>query len=220
MAWPSNLKLKALIQVDHLVKQGISKRQAIRTISKKNGIAAGTLDRWLYPRNDGKNNGKTKSRIKTQEAAAKYLGVSQRVISYHVGRGNLKGDIDGRFSKTELDRWALEHGKRKDLGPVKKYAEQQAKYDAEFRKARAEEKSLVVSQLRGKLISIKEIEAAWAGRVDIVTSGLETLINRLPPILVSKTRRQIAKILQEEISRLREDYAKPGKYCPKIENGK
>jgi hypothetical protein len=143
--------------------------------------------------------------VNTQEAAAKYLGVSQRVISHHVGRGNLRSEPDGTFTKKELDRWAVEHGKRKDVGKIKKYAEQQAKWDMEFRQARAEEKKLVVSQLRGKLISIKEIEAAWASRVDIVTSGLEAFANRLPPLLVGKTRRQIAKILQDEIFRLRDD---------------
>jgi hypothetical protein len=153
--------------------------------------------------------------IKTQEAAAKYLGVSQRVISHHVGRGNLRSETDGTFTKKELDRWAVETGKRKDVGKIKKYAEAQAKWDMEFRQARAEEKKLVVSQLRGKLISIDEIQAAWASRVDIVTSGLEAFANRLPPLLVGKTRRQIAKILQEEIFRLRDDYATIGKYCPK-----
>ena len=164
--------------------------------------------------NNEQNN--EKPGIRTQQAAAKYLGISQKQISNHVTRGNLKREPDGTFTKKELDRWAVGVGKRQDVGKVKKYAEQQARWDMEFRQARAEEKKLVVEQLRGRLASRKEIAAEWASRVDAVTSGLEAMINRLPPLLVGKTRRQITKILQEEIHEIRNGYATTGKYCPKI----
>jgi hypothetical protein len=149
-------------------------------------------------------------------AAAKYLGISQKQISNHVSRGNLKREPDGTFTKKELDRFAVERGGRKDVGIIKKYAEQQQKWDAEFRQARAEEKKLVVAQLRGKLISIKEIEIAWGKKVETVTAGLEALINRLPPLLVGKSRREIEKTLREEIHALRAAYSAGGKYTPEI----
>jgi hypothetical protein len=188
----------------------LKKRASGAKLNRKEQSLLKTLEQ--EQNNDTNGN---KLEIKTQEAAAKYLGVSQRVISHHVGRGNIRSETDGTFTKKELDRWAVEHGKRKDVGKIKKYAEAQAKWDMEFRKARAEERKLVVAQLRAKLISIKEIESAWANRVDVVTSGLEAFANRLPPLLVGKSRRQISKILQEEIFRLRDDYATIGKYCPK-----
>jgi hypothetical protein len=216
MTWSNARKTKAIAEFNKMVKKGFTKRKAIKIVSAKSGISAGTLDRWVFPRRAaGKNNVKTnKNLIKTQEAAAKYLGVSQRVISYHVGRGNLKCEPDGTFLKSELDQWAVEHSKRKNYGKSKKYTELQKKYDAEFRKARAEEKKLIVAQLRGKLISLADIESAWASRVERVTAGLEQLVNRLPPLLVGKDRREIAKILADEIFELRKQYAKRGKYCP------
>jgi hypothetical protein len=187
----------------------LKKRASGEKLNRKEQGLLKNLEEMQNTIENGKND-----KITTQMAAAKYLGISQKQISNHVSRGNLKCEPDGSFSKKELDRFAIERGGRKDVGKIKKYAEQQQKWDAEFRRARAEEKQLVVSQLRGKLISIKEIETAWAGRVETVTSGLEILINRLPPLLVGKSRREIAKILKDEFGNLRKAYAANSKYCP------
>jgi hypothetical protein len=189
----------------------LKKRGSGEKLNRKESKLLKELEKDLNDEQSGANAG-----IRTQQAAAKYLGISQKQISNHVTRGNLKREADGTFTKKELDRWAIEKGGRKNVGKIKKYAEQQAKWDMEFRQARAEEKKLVVEQLRSRLASRKEIAAEWASRVDAVTSGLEALVNRLPPLLVGKTRRQITKILQEEIHSLRNDYATTGKYCPKI----
>ena len=189
----------------------LKKRASGEKLNRKEQKLLKTLEE---SQNAGEN-GKT-DKITTQTAAAKYLGISQKQISNHVSRGNLKREPDGTFTKKELDRFAIERGGRKDVGKIRKYAEQQQKWDAAFRRARAEEKELVVKQLRGKLISIAEIETAWAARVETVTAGLEALINRLPPLLVGKPRRQIAKILKEEIHSLRKAYSAGGKYCPEI----
>jgi hypothetical protein len=189
----------------------LKKRASGEKLNRKETKLLKTLEESQNPDQNGKND-----KITTQMGAAKYLGISQKQISNHVSRGNLKREPDGTFTQKELDRFAIERGGRKDVGKIRKYAEQQQKWDAEFRQARAEEKKLVVEQLRGKLASRKEIAAEWAGRVDAVTSGLEALVNRLPPLLVGKTRRQITKILQEEIQDLRKGYATVGKYCPEI----
>lgn len=188
----------------------LKKRGSGEKLSRKEKNLLKTLEESQNAGENGKSD-----KITTQTAAAHYLGISQKQISNHVSRGNLKREPDGTFTKKELDRFAIEHGGRKSIGKIKKYAEQQQKWDAEFRQARAEEKKLVVEQLRGKLASRKEIAAEWAARVDAVTSGLDILVNRLPPLLVGKSRRQIAKILQDEIEQLRRAYAAAGKYCPK-----
>jgi len=57
MAWSETCKIDANKQVDHLHKQGLSKRQAIKKLSNESGIPYDTLNNWVYPRkSDVKNN--------------------------------------------------------------------------------------------------------------------------------------------------------------------
>ena len=154
--------------------------------------------------------------IKTLTAAAKYLGVAAKTISIHVTKGNINRNPDGSFERDELDRWAIETGKRKNAGEMKTLTAEKDLWEIRFRKARALKEQTLADQLRGRLISLKDLEKAWGSRVAELTSGLETLVARLPPQLVGKTRIQIQKILKEEIYQLRASYAKTGKYTPKV----
>ena len=68
-------------------------------------------------------------------------------------------------------------------------------------------------QAEGALIPRDEVATLWAARVVEVTSGLQGLADRLPPLLVGKDRAQIREIIHEEIWRLRDQYARSGKHC-------
>jgi len=72
---------------------------------------------------------------------------------------------------------------------------------------------------RGELISLEDVVQEWAGRVSIVTSGLEAFADRLPPILEGKPRKEMRDIIKKEVRYLRESYARKGKYCPPPKSG-
>lgn len=49
MAWSDTCKIDFKAQVEHKVKQGMSKRKAIRILAKEDGeISARTMERWVY----------------------------------------------------------------------------------------------------------------------------------------------------------------------------
>ena len=74
---------------------------------------------------------------------------------------------------------------------------------------------MLVNQLKGTLLSQKEVADAWAKRNSNMRSSLLTLVDRLPPMVAGKSRKQITKILQDEVFYFLEQYSQDGKYCPK-----
>ena len=73
-----------------------------------------------------------------------------------------------------------------------------------------------LEEVLGKLISKDEIKKEWVGRVAVVTSGLESLAERLPLVLEGKKRDEMVDIIKEEIRELRQSYARPSTWCPDI----
>jgi len=80
---------------------------------------------------------------------------------------------------------------------------------------KAEGEKIKNDQLRGTLVAWSEIDPEWAGRVSVVTSGLEAFADSLPPLLEGKPRKQMKGIIKERVRLLRDAYAREGKYCPK-----
>ncbi len=63
------------------------------------------------------------------------------------------------------------------------------------------------------LIPVEDVWRAWALRVAEVASGLETLADRMPPLLDGKSREDMKQIIDAEVWRLRDNYRRNGKYC-------
>ena len=170
-----------------------------------------TLEKEIESQID--DTGKVSALLQTNLEAAEYCGFTTRMISYHLHKGNLKANKDGTFDRSELDRFLATKGGRRQ----KAAAGIDDKSDAamlRYRVAKARREEMLVMQLEGNLASWEEVESQWRERIVIVTSGLEAFKNRLPGILVGKSRRDIQDILEEEIKLLREAYAGEGKYCP------
>jgi hypothetical protein len=148
--------------------------------------------------------------------AAEYCGVSARTISYHVKRGNIKQNTDGTFERSVLDGYLKRTGRRSgaDGGLGTRTEQKKEKAELRFRVARARREEMLVDQLKGNLMSQKEVAVEWGKRVNNVTSALENLADRLSPMLEGKRRSEINKILKIEIHLLREGYAESGEYCP------
>ncbi len=80
--------------------------------------------------------------------------------------------------------------------------------------AKASEKELHVSQVRGDLMSKSEIAEQWTARLISVTSGLENLAFRLPPVCQGKSRSEMSEAIRREVRTLREAYVTRGHYSP------
>jgi hypothetical protein len=163
--------------------------------------------------NEGLPAPKKPALLQTNLDAADYCGFTTRMISYHVTRGNIKANKDGTFDRSELDRFlATKGGRRKKTATA--IDDKKDAADLRWRIARARREEMLVSQMRGNLAAWEEVDAQWRERVVMVTSGLEAFKNRLPGVLVGKSRRDIQDVLEDEIKLLREAYATHGKYCP------
>lgn len=100
-------------------------------------------------------------------------------------------------------------------GPVNSDAEEStAGNKDEYWKWKTEAEKVKVGQLKSKLIAFKDVREQWVARIGVVTSALNAFANRLPAILVGKTRNEMADILKSEVKNLRRSFVKHGKYTP------
>jgi len=76
--------------------------------------------------------------------------------------------------------------------------------------SKAEMGELRAAEMRGELIPIEEIEQKWAQRVAAVCAMMELLASRLPGLLAGKSRREMAKIIEDEVWSIRDAYASQG----------
>ena len=163
----------------------------------------------------GETNGPASGLITGYKEACEYLGISKRMMSYHVTKGNLRQNKDGSFEIQELQRWAERYKRKKSGGGVyPSIDERQQKADLRFRQARARREEMLVRQLEGALLSQKDVAEAWGKRKANMRSSLLTFIDRLPPMIEGKSRKQISGILKNEIYYFLDQYAQDGKYCP------
>lgn len=84
--------------------------------------------------------------------------------------------------------------------------------------ARACREELKADVEKGELMRKDAVSTRWAARVTELTQGLNMLQNRLPPVLEGKTRGEMHAIVADEIHRLRDQYAREGRYCPPPDN--
>ncbi|WP_054031233.1 hypothetical protein [Desulfatitalea tepidiphila] len=158
--------------------------------------------------------------IMSMDDAAAYCGISKRTVSYHLKRGNIAQNADGTFDKAVLDAWLEKYGRKKkaEQGGGKRVSLSiEEKLDrAKLRKevAAAKRNEILVAELQGRLAPWSEIERAWCERVAVVAAGLDSLAERLPPLLTGKKPDEMREIIRRETNELRRAYARRGKYCP------
>jgi hypothetical protein len=94
--------------------------------------------------------------------------------------------------------------------------ESREQIEIELRKMRVEREKMLVAQMAGTLISREEVYREWAARVREVRGGLLNFAQRLAPVLEFKDRKEIARVLEEEVWSLLDRYARSGKHTPPI----
>ena len=182
-------------------------------------------DQENAPAVDGEN-------IADVSALCEYTGFTPRMVYYHAGK-NFPRNQDGSFPKLEVDRYLAERRGLKPAGPIKtgnngepgndagesknteNVDDEIKKADLKYKRARALKEQIFAEQIRGTLYSKAEVLTEWTARVAVICEGLEALADRLPPLLVGLSAKEMQATIRTEIRILRESYAKNGKYTPR-----
>ena len=138
--------------------------------------------------------------IKTSSAAAEYCGMSKRMISYHLGRGNLVQNPDGSFTKEELDRFLKSKGRKPELqGDDAFYKAKLEKEKYLIKKAERQRKELEVKTFFREVIYIDEVKKVMRQMNEAVSLGLDSLPSKIAPVLVGLEAKEIEARLRQEI---------------------
>lgn len=78
---------------------------------------------------------------------------------------------------------------------------------------KAEGERIRVEKEKGRLVSLDDVLNAWIARLRMVRSGLDSWVDRLPPLLEGKSRKEIAKLLRGELWTIYQNFFKDGIFC-------
>jgi hypothetical protein len=155
-------------------------------------------------------------KLSRRETAA-LLGVHYRSISNFLQEEQpIPQNRDGRtFSGPSVVKWyAARCIERAGKPGVESAAAIQ--WLERYRRERFKLSRLERKEREGRLSPWSEIESEWAGRVRLVSSGLEAFADRLAALLVGKSRDEAHALLRAEVRELRDKYARNGKYTPEV----
>ncbi len=141
------------------------------------------------------------------------FGVHPSTISRWVARDRCPRNPDGTFDLRKVIIWRLEEN---DLEPAPCENEEALRWMTEFRRERALLAKIERRRSEGELISKQDVASQWAKRLQNLAQSLDNLVNRLPPILERKSRREIGSLLKAEIWAFRTAYSRRGRYTPQI----
>ena len=207
---------KTLLQAGAAARQKVYQSLLLRikrgeTLKRSEYKLLKDLERELEPPEPAENE---ESRVRTYSAAADYCGMSERALSYHIGRGNLRQNKDGSFDRAILDQFLDSRGRRKI---DKERTRRRLQADLRYRIARAEREEHLVAALKDQLFSMEEIREGWQWRVSEVSEGLQSLVDRLPPLLVGKERLEMAEIIRAEVHQLRTRFSGDGQFTERTD---
>lgn len=83
----------------------------------------------------------------------------------------------------------------------------------EYWRWKTENERMRAQQTAGELLPKEEVLRMWANRLREVWSGLYGFVNRLPPLLVGKSKSVMQEILMTEARQLNEGYCRDGRFC-------
>ena len=82
MAWTDQCKLEACNQLDHRMQSGMTKREALKALSKESEIPVGTLNRWKYGKRDGFKNEPRKNALSEDSVFKSACKRMERMIDF------------------------------------------------------------------------------------------------------------------------------------------
>jgi len=138
--------------------------------------------------------------IRTAAAAAEYCGMSKRMISYHLGRGNIVQNPDGSFTKEDLDKFLKQKGRKPELqGDDAFYRAKLAKEKYLLKKAERQRKELEIQSFLREVIYIDEVKKVMMQMSEAVSLGLDSLPSKIAPALAGLEAKDIEAKLRTEI---------------------
>lgn len=172
------------------------------------------LESELEAAGNGSGSGTRGNIFTSMDEAAAYIGSSKKTVSVNIKRGRLRQNPDGTFSRDELDKFLSRFGRKGSSEEVESTRVQQEKAELRYRMARARREEILTAQLEKTLAPWEDIEREWSERVRVVAAGLEAWSDRLPALLVGRSREDIHALIKGEVKELRQRFSRAGQYCP------
>ena len=154
--------------------------------------------------------------IGSVQEAAKYSGMSARVIRYANGKGELRANPDGTFDKVELDRWINSRDGRKQPVADAEMSQREKKGNAHYWEFKGKKEELLYRNTKELLVGWPDVEKEWDARLIELTSSLDNLADRASGLVVGKSRDEVREIIRAEVRMFRDNYARLGKYTPEV----
>lgn len=145
---------------------------------------------------------------------ADLFNVTPRTVNAWGARGCPKSGR-GRWDLKNVFNWWWENiGEERASGLTGDESINEAK--RKFWWSKAQNETLKVEIAKGTRVPWSKIDPVWAGRVMELCGGLESLADRVPPLVVGKPLNDMGNIIQAEIRDLVKNYSRPGRYTPSL----
>jgi len=146
--------------------------------------------------------------VYTGSAVAELFGVTDRTIRNWRAEG-MPEAADGKYRLHECFAWWLENINKPSSDKEEKARER-------YWQAKASREEHAVKILIGESIARDQVEKEWCARLIEVVRGLESQISVFPSLLCDKTAEEIRDLVESYNRKLRENYARDGKFTPVI----
>ncbi|MBN1636380.1 MAG: hypothetical protein JW920_07695 [Deltaproteobacteria bacterium] len=150
-------------------------------------------------------------KLSTKEIADLFNVTPRTVNAWHA-MGCPKSGVNSFDAKAVFDWWWENIAEERAAAKSGDESINEAKRKYWWSKASNE--TLKADQLKGNLVAWPDIEKEWTARVIAVTAGMESMSDRLPPLLFGKPLNSVQDVIRAEIGELVKNYARPGKYTP------
>lgn len=208
MAKRSDLILSASKQVkEQYLKDLLAKMNAGEKITRAELDLISLLESDIAGKKpDGKTHGG--GLITDVKGAAAFFGVTGRTIQLWTKNGNCPKLRHGMYDLKAVFDWWKENI---STGDESKEAQD---VKLEYWAWKLEEKKIKVQTLQGQLRTEEQIVKEWAARMSEITTGLQALSRRLPPMIDGKSKAEQQQIIDNEIWKLRDNYCRTGQFTP------
>lgn len=147
--------------------------------------------------------------ILTAPALAEIFGVTDRTIRNWREDG-MPEAAPGKYSVVECFAWWQENINKPG-------SDKEAKSRERYWSAKAEREELAVKKLQESVLDRSDLQAVWCQRLSEVIRGLESQEHVFPALLANLPPSEIRRLVEDYNRKLREGYARAGKYTPVVE---
>ncbi|MFH0825277.1 MAG: hypothetical protein V2B18_21205 [Pseudomonadota bacterium] len=139
---------------------------------------------------------------------ARFFGVTARSVQLWTAKGCPKLK-HGRYDLKFVHEWWIENiaSTGKDTEEIIELRKEHLRWKIAIDRMKAE-------QTRGELIPLEEISPAWCARMAAVSSGLDQLEYRLPPLLEGLSQNDMRPKIVELVWKMKNAFCQTGKFTP------